>query len=182
MIDNECIIKEGNETLRKVAIKVNVPISKEDLNAGKQMLKYLRMSQDEEKAKKYKLRPGVGLAAPQINISKRFFAVLIDDGENVLEFVVYNPEIIAESVQMVYLGGNGEGCLSVPNKYGGVLRHKKIKIRGSWYDPITKEITEETKTFSGYPSIVIQHEYDHLNGILFTDKITNNFGDAEEIS
>ena len=85
MIDNECIIKEGNETLRKVAIKVNVPISKEDLNAGKQMLKYLRMSQDEEKAKKYKLRPGVGLAAPQINISKRFFAVLIDDGENVLE-------------------------------------------------------------------------------------------------
>lgn len=182
MIDNECIVKDDNEVLRRIAEKVQLPISKNDLNIGKRMLKYLKMSQDEKLSKKYNLRSGVGLAAPQIGISKRIFAVYINDGEEILQFVVFNPEIVAESVQMVFLGGNGEGCLSVPNKYGRVLRHKKVKIRGTWYDPIEKNTIDSVKTFIEYPSIVVQHEYDHLNGILFTDKITNNFVGAEEIS
>lgn len=182
MIDNECIVKDGNEVLRRIAENVQLPISKNDLNLGKRMLKYLKMSQDEKLSKKYNLRSGVGLAAPQIGISKRIFAVYINDGEEMLQFVVFNPEIVAESVQMVFLGGNGEGCLSVPNKYGHVLRHKKIKIRGIWYDPIEKNIINEVRTFIDYTSIVTQHEYDHLNGILFIDKITNNFAGAEEIS
>lgn len=165
MIDNECIVKDGNEILRIIAEKVQLPISKNDLNIGKRMLKYLKMSQDEKLSKKYNLRSGVGLAAPQIGISKRIFAVYINDGEEILQFVVFNPEIIAESVQMVFLGGSGEGCLSVPNKYGRVLRHKKVKIRGTWYNPIEKNTIDTVKTFIDYPAIVVQHEYDHLNGI-----------------
>ncbi|MBP5342969.1 peptide deformylase [bacterium] len=181
MICNDDIIKNGNEILRRKADKIEMPLSKKDLNTGKAMLRYLKMSQDDKKAEKYKLRPGVGLAAPQINISKRFFAVYIQEEKEIIQFVVYNPEIIAESVQMIYLGGNGEGCLSIPNKSGKVLRHKKIKIRGTWYNPNDESIVEETRTFSEYPAIVLQHENDHLNGILFTDKITTNLGDAEEI-
>ncbi len=181
MITNENIIKDGNEILRKIAEPVSVPITKADLSTGKKMLKYLEYSQDEKKSKKYNLTPGVGLAAPQIAISKRFFAVLCEDNNNELvEFVVYNPEIIAESVQMEYLGG-GEGCLSVPGKSGVVLRHKKIKVKGIFYYPLTNELKEDRLTFSGYPSIVFQHEFDHLNGVLFTDKITNNVKDAEQI-
>ena len=180
MITNEIIIKEGNEILRKVSDPVQVPITRTDLSTGKKMLKYLEYSQDEKKAEKYKLTPGVGLAAPQIAISKRFFAVLICEEDEVIEFVVYNPEIIAESVQMEYLG-SGEGCLSVPGKTGVVLRHKKIKVKGIFYDPLTGEIKEERRTLSGYPAIVFQHEYDHLNGVLFIDKLTTHVEDAERI-
>ena len=182
MITNENIIKEGNEILRKVAEPVSVPISRSDLSTGKKMLKYLEYSQDEKKAEKYKLTPGVGLAAPQIAISKRFFAVLCgDDNGEIIEYVVYNPEIIAESVQMEYLC-NGEGCLSVPGKSGVVLRHKKIKVKGIFYYPLTGELKEDKRTFSGYPAIVFQHEFDHLNGVLFIDKLTNNVKDAEAIN
>ena len=111
MINNDCIIKDNNKILRQVAEKVVLPVSKADLNTGKEMLKYLKMSQDEKLAEKYNLRSGVGLAAPQIGISKRFFSVYINEGDDIVQFVVYNPEIVAESVQMVFLGGNGEGCL-----------------------------------------------------------------------
>ena len=180
MITNEDIIKDGNEILRKIAEPVAVPITRADLSTGKKMLKYLEYSQDEKKSKKYNLTPGVGLAAPQIAISKRFFAVLIASEDEIIEFVVYNPEILAESVQMEYLGG-GEGCLSVPGKSGVVLRHKKIKVKGIFYNPLTGELKEDKKTFSGYPAIVFQHEFDHLNGILFTDKVTNNVKDAEQV-
>ncbi len=174
------IIKIGHETLRKVAEKVTVPVSKEDMASAKKMIKYLEISQDDKKAEKYGIRPGVGLAAPQINVSKRFFAVLIDDGEEILEYVVFNPEIIATSVQMTYLG-TGEGCLSIPDGSGIVLRHKKIKAKGLYYYPRTKAFEECTKTFTGYPAIVFQHEFDHLNGVLFTDKVTKDVKNAEEL-
>ena len=181
MITNDDIIKDGNEILRLVSKPVTLPLTKKDLSTGKKMLKYLEYSQDEKKSKKYNLTAGVGLAAPQIAISKRFFAVLCaDDNENLVEFVVYNPEIIAESVQMEYLS-SGEGCLSIPGKGGLVLRHKKIKVKGTFYNPLNGEIKEEYRTFTGYPAIVFQHEFDHLNGILFTDRITTNVGDAEQI-
>lgn len=179
ILDND-IIKIGHETLRKIAAKVEYPISKEDMQSAKKMIKYLEVSQDDRKAEKYGIRAGVGLAAPQINVSKRFFAVLIDDGNEVIEFVVFNPEIVAESVQMTYLS-TGEGCLSIPDGSGKVLRHKKIKAKGIYYYPKTKTFEECTKTFSGYPAIVFQHEYDHLNGVLFVDKVTNDVRNAEAL-
>ncbi len=180
MIKEKDIIKDGHPTLRLKAEPLEYPIKKDIIKKGIQMLEYLKMSQDDELSKKYNMRAGVGLAAPQINISKRFFALYFSFSNIDYKMVIFNPEIIAESVEMIYLGG-GEGCLSVPEKSGHVLRHKKIKVKATIYDALTKKIEDKTITLSGYPAIVFQHEYDHLNGILFTDKLTDNVLEYEAI-
>ena len=176
------IILKDNPDIRRIAEEVPIPISKKDLQTLKEMVKYLERSQDEKQCEKYGLTPGVGLAAPQIDVNKRMLAVLVDDGdEEPWRWGIINPVVLATSVQMTYLSG-GEGCLSIPGERGVVLRHKKIKFRALFYDYKTKTLEEKTVTLSGYKSIVFQHEFDHLNGVLFTDKVTNNPGDAEPCS
>jgi peptide deformylase len=73
---------------------------------------------------------------------------------------------------MVYLPG-GEGCLSVDRCTDGLVtpRHNKITIKSAIYDFNTNKVKNVTLNLEGYPAIVIQHEYDHLDGILFTDKM-----------
>ena len=172
LMDN--IIYDGHPTLRLKAKEVEVPIKMDTINTLKEMCEFLKNSQDPEISEKYQLRAGVGLAAPQINVSLRMFSILCVDDDGVeLNFGIINPKILAESTQMTYLSG-GEGCLSVKETTGNVLRHKKIKVSGIFYDPINGTLTEKKVTFTGYPAIVFQHEFDHLNGVLFTDKITNN--------
>ncbi|MCL6588018.1 MAG: peptide deformylase, partial [Anoxybacillus sp.] len=79
MITMKDIIKEGHPTLRKVAEPVSLPASAEDEAILRSLLEYVKMSQDQELAAKYGLRPGIGLAAPQINVSKRMIAVHVRD-------------------------------------------------------------------------------------------------------
>lgn len=178
MILVDDIILEGNPTLRKVAEEVEVPVSKNDIRTLRNMMAYLEKSQDESACKKYKLNPGVGLAAPQIDVSKRMLAILAPDNNGkTQEFGIINPVVLAESVQMTYLD-SGEGCLSLPGKSGLVLRHKKIKFRALFLNYKTKVLEEKTVTFTDYLAIVFQHELDHLNGVLFTDKVTNDVYDA----
>jgi len=105
---------------------------------------------------------GVGLAAPQVGVSKRVFAV--DDGTGSGWKVVINPEIIRRSQETET---NEEGCLSVPEIYESVQRPKKITVR---YQNLKGEIVEES--LEGYPAVVFQHETDHLNGILFIDHLS----------
>ena len=173
------IILKDNPDIRRIAEPVETPVSKKDLAILKEMVKYLERSQDEKLCERYGLNPGVGLAAPQIDVNKRMLAVLVDEGdEEPWKWGIINPVVLATSVQMTYLNG-GEGCLSIPGERGIVLRHKKIKIKALFYDYKAKTIEEKTVTLTGYKSIVFQHEFDHLNGILFTDKVTKNPGDAE---
>ena len=112
---------------------------------------------------------GVGLAAPQVDASKRMTAVLVPDEEGKPPFfkhVLVNPTILSESVQMAALS-EGEGCLSVDREVPGyVPRHEKIKLR--WYDLDGNEHVERLRD---YTAIVVQHEIDHLNGIMFYDHI-----------
>ncbi len=75
MITMDNIIREGNPTLREVAEEVALPLSKENIDLGKEMLEFLKNSQDPIKAEELNLRGGVGLAAPQLDISKRIIAV-----------------------------------------------------------------------------------------------------------
>ena len=75
MITMDDIIREGNPTLREVAKEVSLPLSEEDISLGKEMLEFLKNSQDPIKAEELHLRGGVGLAAPQLDISKRIIAV-----------------------------------------------------------------------------------------------------------
>jgi peptide deformylase len=112
---------------------------------------------------------GMGLAAPQIGKSVRIFVVdatsLQEDEPEMKDFkkVFINPEILHLDGEMVIMN---EGCLSLPKLREDVERHNKIRIR--YLDENFKEYEEE---FEGLKARVIQHEYDHLQGILFVDRI-----------
>jgi len=102
---------------------------------------------------------GVGLAAPQIGISKRIAVVDIREDNKI---VLINPEIIVEEGKSVMK----EGCLSIPGEIGDVVRSEKIKVKS--LDRKGNEIEFEAE---GFEARAIQHEIDHLNGILFIDKV-----------
>ncbi|MGM7682748.1 peptide deformylase [Cytobacillus sp. Hm23] len=167
MIKMEDIIREGHPTLRKVAEEVAMPPSKEDINILQSMIEYVQMSQDEELAEKYDLRPGIGLAAPQINVSKKMIAIHVHDANDTLfSYALFNPKIVSHSVEKTYLT-TGEGCLSVDREVPGyVPRYARITVKGT-----TLEGENVTIRLKGLPSIVFQHEIDHLNGIMFYDHI-----------
>lgn len=167
MLTMKDIIREGHPTLRKVAEEVNLPASEEEKEILKKMMEFLKNSQDPEIAEKYNLRPGVGLAAPQINISKRMIAVRCEDhrGE-LLNLGLFNPKIVSHSIETTFLEG-GEGCLSVDREVKGIVpRYARIKVEAT-----TLEGEKITLKLKGYPAVVFQHEIDHLNGIMFYDRI-----------
>lgn len=166
MLTMKDIIKDGDPVLRKKAEPVSLPPTEEEKETLKEMLQFLKNSQDEELAKKYQLRPGIGLAAPQIGISKRMIAVyLVDDGQ-LYEYALFNPKITSHSVQLTYLEG-GEGCLSVDKDIpGNVPRYARITVKG-----IDLDGNEVKLRLKGLPAICFQHEIDHLDGIMFYDRI-----------
>ncbi|MFD1705737.1 peptide deformylase [Siminovitchia sediminis] len=161
------IIRDGHPTLRKVAKEVSIPPAAEDIEILKSMEEFLINSQDPKISEKYGLRAGVGLAAPQINVSKRMFVMRVTDEKGQeFNYSFINPKIISHSVEKSYLT-SGEGCLSVDRSIPGyVLRHARITVRG--YDKKGEEIKLRLR---GIPAIVFQHELDHLNGVMFYDHI-----------
>jgi len=163
------IIREGHPTLRKVADEVTFPLDDDLISLSEEMLQFIKNSQDPETAEKFNLRAGVGIAAPQVDVSKRFLAVHIPSGEDDKEDfskILFNPKILSHSVQQTCLP-DGEGCLSVDRDVPGVVpRHKNVTVR--YFDKNGKKHKERLK---GYPSIVVQHEIDHLNGVMFYDRI-----------
>ncbi len=116
---------------------------------------------------------GVGLAAPQVGILKKIFVVDVGDEDgNKVPFVFINPEIIErEGVQVGF-----EGCLSVPGKSGKVARAEKVKVRAFNEDMEEFELEAE-----GFLARAIQHEYDHLNGVVYVDKVEGRLYDNEEL-
>jgi len=112
---------------------------------------------------------GVGLAAPQIGLPIRLFVIdlqaLKEDNPELADFkiVMINPEMLETSDENET---KEEGCLSVPGIHENVSRPKKVKI--SYFDADFNQHTEE---FEDFKARVIQHEYDHLEGNFFTDKI-----------
>lgn len=103
---------------------------------------------------------GVGLAAPQIGVSKR--AIVVDVGEGLIELI--NPEI----VDITGEERDVEGCLSIPGVQGEVVRAKKVTVKG-----LNRFGKEVTITAEGLLARAFQHEIDHLNGILFVEKADN---------
>jgi peptide deformylase len=167
LITMEDILKEGDPILRQVAEEVDLPPTQEEINTLKEMLDFLKNSQDPEIAEKCQLRPGIGLAAPQIGISKRMFAAhLTDDRDRLYSYALINPKIVSHSVEMSYLEG-GEGCLSVDRDVPGIVpRYARITVKA--YDIEQGEIKLRLR---GLPSINFQHEIDHLDGVMFYDRI-----------
>jgi peptide deformylase len=161
------IVREGHPILRKRTREVNVPLSKQDQETLICMMNFLKNSQDPVLSKKYQLRAGVGLSANQIGLNQRMFTAYFTDEEGTEhEYALVNPKIISHSIMMVYLP-QGEGCLSVDREVKGfVPRYEWVKVKA--FNLEGKEVTLKLK---GYASIVIQHEIDHLNGIMFYDRI-----------
>lgn len=166
------ITRDGKPVLRETAKDVKFPLSDKDKKLAHDMMEYLVNSQKPEYAKKHHLRAGVGLAAPQVNVSERMLSVLVPDlndpkQEKIdLKITLINPTIISNSVQRCELA-EGEGCLSVDKDIPGyVPRSARITIRYQDFDGNVKKLR-----LKNYPAIVCQHEIDHLYGHLFYDRI-----------
>ena len=161
------ILDEKNKILHQKSKEVKFPLTSKQKQDIKDMLLYLKMSQIEEEREKYDLRAGMGLSYVQIGVLERIFVVVDEVEEGKFEnYVVINPEIKSMSEELIYVG-EGEGCLSVKREVEGIVpRHARITIDA--YDengnPYTLRVREEL-------SICFQHEIDHLDGILFPDKI-----------
>lgn len=172
MILMKNIIREGNQILRNKSLDVKLPLSNEDKSTIMEMVGYLFNSQDEQKAKELGLRPGVGLAAPQIGINKKLFTILANDLDGKMWLlVVLNPKITKKSKEITYLPG-GEGCLSIDRDTCGITpRYKKITVEADLYNIQTGKVEHKRFDLNDYIAIVFQHEYDHLFGTLYVDTI-----------
>ena len=102
---------------------------------------------------------GVGLAAPQVGLSQRI--IVLDDGNGLLELV--NPEITKKEGSQIGL----EGCLSVPGYYGNVDRYDKITVKA-----LDKYNKKKIIKAEGFLARILQHEIDHLDGVLFVDRLS----------
>lgn len=155
------IIHYGHPTLRKVA---------QPIDSNYPELKQLVSDMFETM---YAAANGVGLAAPQIDLSIRVVVIGFrpyDEktdtyGDVAEEYVLINPEILEGSDEKDYFN---EGCLSVPGIYEDVLRPVRVKVH--YYDV---DFNEHTEWFDGMLARVAQHEIDHLEGKVFTDRLSS---------
>ena len=161
------IVKDSNPIMRKRSLPVEMPLSKEDKELLDWMLDYLKKSQDDEYAKKHNIRAGVGMAAIQLGILKRMFVIYFQTEEGEVAYQLVNPRITETSIKKCALEA-GEGCLSVDVDHPGLV-HRNYKIKLEAYDALKGEDVKITAT--GYEAIVLQHEYDHLNGMFYYDHI-----------
>lgn len=166
-LPNIKILDESNKILHKKSSNVSFPLDKETRKLIDDSLTYLEMSQIPEYSEKYDLRPGMGLSFVQIGILKRIFVVSeeIEEGK-FNRYVIINPRVKSMSEELIYVG-EGEGCLSVNREVEGIVpRHARITVEaydedGNLFDIRVREDM----------AVAFQHELDHLDGILFVDKI-----------
>ena len=142
------IVKLGESVLREKCI----PVEPEEINDD--FRKFLdEMFETMTKAN------GVGLAAPQVGIAKRFFVIIADDE---VRRVFINPQILSTSAEMC---DYEEGCLSIPSLYESISRPAKVTVQA--LDQNGKRFTIDA---DGFLARIIQHENDHLDGIMYIDR------------
>ena len=141
------VLKAGHPVLKQVAQPVE--------HVNKKMRAFI-----EDMAETMYKTDGVGLAAPQVGVSKRI--IVVDDGNGLQALI--NPQIIkAEGSQW-----GPEGCLSVPGYFGDIERYEKVTVTA--IDPNNKKLRIEAE---GFLARIFQHEIDHLEGHLFIEKAVN---------
>ena len=143
------VLKNPNPELRKKSVEV----SRDEIDSD--VVKELVMQLKETMS----VENGVGIAAPQIGVHKR--VIVVDTGSGAQAF--FNPVVTKRSLRKIE---SEEGCLSVPGIFGIVRRHRAVTIEA--INEHKEEITIQVRLF---PAIVFQHEIDHLDGILFIDKV-----------
>lgn len=177
MFKNLKILGEKDKRLRLISKEVTFPLSKDEKQTIKDTMQYLKYSQIEKYAKKYNLRAGWGMSAIQIGVDKRWFVIVEEQEDGSFKnYFFANPKIISNSAEKIYVE-QGEGCLSVNREVIGIVpRYARVTIEAYDIDgnKFTMRLREDL-------SVCVQHEIDHLNGILFIDKIDkkNPFKDAD---
>lgn len=164
------ILDEKEKLLRKKSKEVTFPLTEEDKDLIERAIQELTYSQIEEYEKKYELRPGMGLAFPQLGLLRRIIIIVheVEDGK-FDNYVVVNPKIISYSDEMI-AAEEGEGCLSVNREVEGhVKRYARVTVEG--FDMEGNKIRVRAREEL---SACFQHEIDHLDGILFYDRIDPN--------
>lgn len=167
MFKKVTILDEKEKILRQKCIEASFPIDDSEKELVQRILDHLTYSQIEEYEKKYDLRPGMGLAFPQAGINKRIIVIVheYDDGK-FDNYVFVNPKIVSHSNEIIAAEA-GEGCLSVNRDVDGhVPRYARVTVEG--YDLEGNLIRVRAREDL---SIAFQHEIDHLDGILFYDRI-----------
>lgn len=178
-LPNIKILDESNKILRQKSKDVTFPLDDKSKKLIDDSLTYLEMSQMDEYIEKYNLRAGMGLSFVQIGILKRIFVISeeLDDG-TFKRYTLINPKVISRSEELIYVG-EGEGCLSI-NRYveGIVPRNARITVEAYDVDGNKFKIRVREDI-----AIAFQHELDHLDGILFVDKIDKNdpYKDADKM-
>lgn len=150
------ILYLGEDTLRKTARPVDT--------LNKRMITLL-----DDMAETMYEENGVGLAAPQVGILRRAIVIDVGDDNGLIQLI--NPEIIAREGEQEC----AEGCLSVPGRRGYVVRPQKVTVRG-----INRAGREVEIDGEGLLAIAFSHEIDHLDGVLFVDKMTREVEEDEE--
>ena len=174
MFKQKDILDEKNKTLRQISKEVTFPLDKEDKDLIYDMIKYLELSQDDEYASKHNIRGGMGLSFVQLGKLKRIFVIANkiekdeenDEPDEFIEHIIINPKLISHSEEQVYVE-EGEGCLSINRETIGIVpRYARITVE---YQDV--EGNKQTVRVREEIAIAFQHEMDHLDGILFVDKI-----------
>ncbi len=151
------VIQLGHSTLRKVA----APVENITHNTTQQLIENMLVT--------VKNAGGVGIAAPQINVSQRIFIMCskpnnrYPDAPLMEPTAIINPKILSKSTDTEK---DWEGCLSVPAIRGLVPRYRSIQVE--YYD---KEGVKHNSHYSGFIARIFQHELDHLDGITFVDRV-----------
>jgi peptide deformylase len=180
MQKNPAIVRAGHPTLRAIAAEVAA-----DELGSKELLALVKRMVDAMRA-----APGVGLAAPQLGVDKR--VIVVEDAERSMGklsakeraersrtvvplTVVVNPVLeIHGTASATFF----EGCLSVPGYMALVERALDVRVTG-----VTAEGEPVALTASGWPARIFQHEVDHLDGMLYVDRmLTRSFGDNTEVT
>ena len=178
MFKNFKILDEKDKRLRTTSKEVIFPLSKEEKQTIEDVMTYLKYSQIEKYAEKYNLRAGWGMSAVQIGILKRWFVIVEEQEDKTFKnYFFANPKIISNSTAKIYVE-QGEGCLSVNREVIGIVpRYARVTVEA--YDINGNKFEMRLREDL---AVCIQHEIDHLNGILFIDKIDkkNQFKDAEK--
>lgn len=161
------ILEDSDKHLRMISDDVKFPISKDFKKTIQQIIDHLTYSQIDELSEKYNLRPGMGLAFPQLGINKRIIVIVheVEDG-TFDNYVFINPKVVSNSTEIIAAEA-GEGCLSVNRDIDGhVPRYARVTVEG--FDEDGNKIRVRAREEL---AIAFQHEIDHLDGIMFYDRI-----------
>lgn len=162
------IIQYPNDMLRQISTDIAYPLNKKNMLVMRSMIDYVRRSQETGNIDK-DMKPAYGISGVQIGklLKLMFVRIKSEFDDSYEEFALINPNIISRSNNVAYLD-TGEGCLSVKGDHEGYI-YRSYSIKMSAIDFFTGNDIEISA--KGLKSIVLQHEFDHLLGILYFDRI-----------